>query len=166
MTFTTLDRCRQAHPPSPRPTQRRRPTTVVRRGLTHRCRAGGQHPPPHTHLQDIRAKPGGAGACAADLDIFCSDVSPGGGRRNRCLQDNIANLSPECKKIQENIMSREAKDATISPILKTKCFNEEKMFCTAEKEEAHDQLLTCLKANTEKEGFGDACKREVGRVTI
>mmetsp|Transcript_96994 Transcript_96994/g.277531 ORF Transcript_96994/g.277531 Transcript_96994/m.277531 type:complete len:1109 (-) Transcript_96994:154-3480(-) len=116
--------------------------------------------------QDLRAKPGGVGGCATDIGIYCSDVTPGGGRRNKCLQDNMRNLSPECAKIQNNIMDKEAKDATISPTLQKSCFSEQKMFCAEEKEQAHSQILACLKSNVEKEGFGDACKKEVERFKV
>merc|ERR1719331_217275 len=116
--------------------------------------------------EDIRARPGGAGACQGDIEILCSDITPGGGRRNRCLQDNMNNLTPECRRIQENIMEREAKDVTLSPMLQNKCFNEQKAFCAEEKDQARDQIMTCLKANQEKEGFSTTCKAEVARFKI
>lgn len=37
--------------------------------------------------------------CRFDVGRFCSDVSPGDGRLVSCLNDNAANLSPECKSV-------------------------------------------------------------------
>jgi hypothetical protein len=35
--------------------------------------------------------------CRQDIEKFCSDVSPGGGRVAACLHKHYAELSPECK---------------------------------------------------------------------
>lgn len=36
-------------------------------------------------------------ACAADMQKFCKDVKPGGGRVAKCLKANETQLSPACK---------------------------------------------------------------------
>jgi hypothetical protein len=36
--------------------------------------------------------------CEADLDKFCKDMPPGGGRLLNCLREHEADLSEECKK--------------------------------------------------------------------
>jgi len=38
-----------------------------------------------------------AAACEADSEKYCKDIQPGGGRKIKCLKDNLANLSPDCK---------------------------------------------------------------------
>ena len=36
-------------------------------------------------------------ACQQDSDKYCKDVQPGQGRKIKCLKDNEANLSSDCK---------------------------------------------------------------------
>lgn len=36
--------------------------------------------------------------CAQDVEKFCSGVQPGEGRIRACLEQNLNNLSPMCKK--------------------------------------------------------------------
>lgn len=38
-----------------------------------------------------------APGCRADVEKFCADVKPGGGRIAACLKKNAAQLSPACK---------------------------------------------------------------------
>jgi hypothetical protein len=45
----------------------------------------------------VRAQPPGRSACRADLDKFCKDVAPGGGRILACLHSHLSELSPECR---------------------------------------------------------------------
>jgi hypothetical protein len=39
----------------------------------------------------------GQGPCADDVQKFCKDVQPGGGRIARCLKEHESEFSPECK---------------------------------------------------------------------
>lgn len=36
-------------------------------------------------------------ACKGDVDKFCKDIKPGGGRIMQCLKQHSADLSPDCK---------------------------------------------------------------------
>jgi len=36
-------------------------------------------------------------ACSEDIQKFCKDVQPGGGRIARCLKEHACDLSPACK---------------------------------------------------------------------
>jgi hypothetical protein len=38
-----------------------------------------------------------AAICVWDIERFCHDVAPGGGRILACLQQNLGDLSPVCK---------------------------------------------------------------------
>jgi len=46
------------------------------------------------HKDRIQKK---AEACRADVEQFCKDVEPGGGRVVRCLKQNENKLSPACR---------------------------------------------------------------------
>ncbi len=43
--------------------------------------------------------PGGNAACRVDTATFCSGIEAGGGKKMRCLSDNLTKLSPECAAI-------------------------------------------------------------------
>ena len=36
-------------------------------------------------------------ACAEDIQKFCKDIQPGGGRIAKCLKEHVCDLSPACK---------------------------------------------------------------------
>ncbi len=36
-------------------------------------------------------------ACAKDIEKFCADVTPGGGRLMKCLKPHLNELTPECR---------------------------------------------------------------------
>jgi len=40
-------------------------------------------------------------ACTGDMEKFCKDVQPGGGRILGCLREHTQELSPACRKITE-----------------------------------------------------------------
>ena len=40
-------------------------------------------------------------ACTGDMEKFCKDVQPGGGRILKCLREHTQELSPACRKITE-----------------------------------------------------------------
>jgi len=45
-------------------------------------------------------------ACAGDVQKFCKDVQPGGGRLVQCLKGNYDALSPECKNTFSDAIGR------------------------------------------------------------
>lgn len=45
-------------------------------------------------------------ACQGDVEKFCKDVQPGGGRVARCLKQNEAQLSSTCKNSAQDIRAR------------------------------------------------------------
>ncbi len=68
--------------------------TALLRMLSH-----DQHPHnclPAVQATDYRASPTGRGACAADVQRFCKDVEPGGGRTHACLREHMEELRCGC----------------------------------------------------------------------
>jgi len=50
------------------------------------------------HVGDVRKRGQQLAArCVWDIERFCSETPPGGGRILACLQQNADDLSPECK---------------------------------------------------------------------
>jgi hypothetical protein len=56
---------------------------------------------------------GGKGACKADVEKFCKDIKPGGGRIRACIKSNKDRLSQACKdeiaKARENKKQQQPK---------------------------------------------------------
>jgi hypothetical protein len=50
----------------------------------------------------------GGAACRTDAATFCAAVEAGGGRRTRCLAENMANLSPNCAAVVEARLAKRA----------------------------------------------------------
>lgn len=68
------------------------------------------------------ATPDGKGrlaVCKSALDQLCATVEKGGGRKLKCLKDNEAKLTPECKTALDAAIAaraeREAKGAAPAP---------------------------------------------------
>ncbi len=45
-------------------------------------------------------------ACKGDVDAFCRDIQPGGGRIVKCLKMHVSELSPSCKEAIAQIKAR------------------------------------------------------------
>jgi hypothetical protein len=50
-------------------------------------------------------------ACAEDIQKFCKDIQPGGGRIAKCLKEHACDLSPACKEkcVANDEMQKEKK---------------------------------------------------------
>ena len=64
--------------------------------------ATGQPPaaasmPPAAAAPGAHRQAGALAACRSALQTLCADVEKGGGRKVKCLKDNEAKLTPECK---------------------------------------------------------------------
>ncbi len=56
--------------------------------------ANAQQLPPQANHPAVRAA---AAVCAGDIQSFCPNVVPGGGRIVRCLAANEQSITPDCK---------------------------------------------------------------------
>lgn len=59
--------------------------------------------------------------CKKDVEKFCASIKPGGGRTHKCLKENEAQLSEECKRASVSVdnlakaeKQRERKEARVS----------------------------------------------------
>jgi hypothetical protein len=75
--------------------------------------------------------------CRADMEKFCADVKPGGGRVAECLRKHIDELSSECKAHGQEVRERlqEAHEACQEDISK---------YCK-EVKPGEGHILACLK---------------------
>lgn len=58
-----------------------------------------------------------AEACRADVDKYCKDVEPGGGRVHACLRHQTAFLSDACRAEEGKLAAAEHRDIRLKPKL-------------------------------------------------
>ena len=75
--------------------------------------------------------------CAGDVQKFCADIKPGGGAILKCLRDNEADLSAECKAAGKE-MKKELRGAHDA------CKADLEKFCKDEKA-GKGRKIRCLK---------------------
>jgi hypothetical protein len=80
--------------------------------------------------------------CADDVQKFCKDVKPGGGRLAKCMKEHEKDLSPQCKASIEETRAK-AKEAHEA------CADDVQKFCKDVKP-GGGRIVKCLKQN-EKE---------------
>jgi cysteine rich repeat protein len=96
----------------------------------------------------------GPGACQGDIQQFCKDVQPGGGRIAQCLKQHKQELSPECK-------TRIAEIAKQIKEVHEACEDDLLTFCPGIKP-GGGRVAECLKAN--KDNLSDDCKAAISKV--
>ena len=81
-------------------------------------------------------------ACKTDLATFCQSAEAGGGGRAKCLKQNEASLSPDCRSAvsQQVLQARE---------LRTACKSDRATLCGGV-ERGGGRILQCLRANQAK----------------
>jgi hypothetical protein len=94
------------------------------------------------------AKDEGGRPCKADVQKFCKDVKPGGGRIIACLKEHESDLSPECKAAGAKAKDKmsEAKEA---------CKGDLDKYCKGV-QPGQGRLVKCLADNKDK--LSGSCK--------
>src|SRR5262245_11275439 len=95
-----------------------------------------------------------APSCKADVDKFCAQVKPGGGRIVQCLKQNEAQLSESCKERMKMAQAqmKEIKDA---------CADDVQQFCAGTKA-GGGRIARCLKGHQDK--ISAECKTALEQV--
>lgn len=91
------------------------------------------------------------GPCAADREKFCASVEKGGGQVIKCLKENEAQLSAECKAHRES-MKGAMKD------IHAACESDVENLC-ADIEKGKGRIMKCLKEK--KDQVSETCKAEL-----
>jgi hypothetical protein len=106
--------------------------------------AGEQPPPPN--------------ACLADVERLCKDMPPGGGRIARCLRDNEASVSAECKahmaKMRENVLAR-------VKAFSEACKGDLGQYCK-DVQPGQGRITRCLRENEAK--LSPSCREQLAKV--
>ncbi len=97
---------------------------------------------PAIPLVVLAAETAGQRPCADEIEKFCKDVKPGGGRLLQCLQEHDSQLSTDCRYKVETT-SRQVEEA------RQACGNDLKKFC-AEVAPGGGRLLKCLKEHVKE----------------
>lgn len=90
------------------------------------------------------------GPCKADRDTHCQGVEPGEGRIARCMKENEAKLSAECKTWRDS-RKEHMKD------VREACQDDAEKLCPDVKP-GKGAMMKCLRSNKDK--VSDACKAE------
>jgi gas vesicle protein len=99
-------------------------------------------------LFSISSSAEGDKPCKADVQKFCKDVKPGGGRIIKCMKEHESDLSAACKGKEKEMKEHmsEAKEACKADIEK---------FCKDVKP-GEGRIMVCLKSNEDR--LSEACK--------
>jgi hypothetical protein len=93
------------------------------------------------------------GACAKDAKILCAGVPHGGGAVMKCLKENEAKLSPECK-------AEGAKMKDAMKEVKNACHDDMSKFC-GDMKPGKGRIMKCMKAH--KNELSQTCKDEIAQ---
>jgi hypothetical protein len=90
----------------------------------------------------------GVSACKADVERFCKDIKPGGGRIWACLKSNEGSLSKECK---DHIAAVREKARGFNQA----CRADARKFCQGTRP-GKGRIASCLKSHEAE--LSDACR--------
>ncbi|MFS4461078.1 cysteine rich repeat-containing protein [Bdellovibrio sp. HCB2-146] len=95
--------------------------------------------------------PPGDGPCAKDVQALCPGIEPGDGRIAKCMHENKAKLSAECKAQKEKMKAafKEVKEA---------CHDDVERFC-GDVKPGRGRIMKCMKEHQDK--LSASCKTEV-----
>eukprot|EP00878_Enallax_costatus_P007022 GHUV01007359.1.p1 GENE.GHUV01007359.1~~GHUV01007359.1.p1 ORF type:complete len:595 (+),score=136.49 GHUV01007359.1:1595-3379(+) len=111
-------------------------------------------------VQDFRNDVILAEACRVDVDKYCKDVEPGGGRVHACLRHQMNYLSDRCKAEEQKLQALEYRDIRLRPKLAKICSEERAVYCKDVKP-GKARVVTCLMENMAQPNFGDECRVEL-----
>ncbi|ESO11293.1 hypothetical protein HELRODRAFT_116840 [Helobdella robusta] len=100
------------------------------------------------------------GQCLNDLSKFCLDKSEKSEEMN-CLEDNLDNLSEECRKVVSESIVDVDKDPSINGIFLRSCEPFWQKHCQMMTEELEDELMACLILNKHHPDMHDKCRAGV-----
>lgn len=95
------------------------------------------------------ALPASANPCQGDIEKFCKNVEPGGGRIIQCLKQNEASLSDACKKAKVEKMEK-------FQGLRDACAEDVTKLCGSVAGAGPGKVRRCLRDNKDK--VSTACK--------
>jgi hypothetical protein len=84
----------------------------------------------------------GRDACGADVERFCKDVPPAGGRRYKCLKEHEKDLSDGCRKHIADVQGRVRG-------MHEACWDDVSRFCS-EVRPGRGRILACLKEHEDE----------------
>lgn len=90
-----------------------------------------------------------AEACRQDVDIHCSEVTPGDGKVHKCLVDHQDQLTPACRAETDHLSMSTATNVELNPSLGRACAPEMKAHCRGVTP-GKARVLNCLLANADK----------------
>eukprot|EP00898_Chlorokybus_atmophyticus_P002052 jgi/Chlat1/2848/Chrsp194S08770 len=100
--------------------------------------------------------------CQMDVKIHCKNVEGGGAKVHRCLQDNLAQLSPECRNEELSLMIVQSEDVRLRPVMMKSCAGELKNYCK-DVPYGGGRMFSCLTTYLGEVGFSSECEKEVIR---
>lgn len=100
----------------------------------------------------MAAETSGQKPCADEIEKFCKDVKPGGGRLLQCLREHGSQLSEACRNKVETT-AKQVEEAQHA------CGNDLKKFC-AEVAPGGGRLLNCLKQHVKE--ISPECREKLG----
>ncbi|MGH7205213.1 MAG: cysteine rich repeat-containing protein [Nitrospiraceae bacterium] len=107
--------------------------------------------PPPPIAQEPRARRELERNCLVVLEKLCQDIPPGGGRRRKCFQDNVGNLSPACQ-VKLQAQAFQVREGTQQ--LKAACESDARRLCP-QAPLAGGRILQCLEDHSNE--LSDSC---------
>jgi len=114
-------------------------------------------------LENIRFAPAVNAMCTADVEDFCSDVQPGGGRVHECLLRHKEQISKQCADAEFQMQALKAADMRLSTNAIGKCRASIKSFCAdaATAKSGKGAIWACLEDHLDEDDMDADCRRVV-----
>ena len=103
------------------------------------------------------ARAEGRGPCAREIETFCKDVKPGGGRIVNCLKEHESELSEACR--ERGLEMREKAKEKVREAHQA-CRGDIEQFCK-DVQPGGGRIVRCLKENEAQ--LSVACREQMGQ---